>query len=201
MAFTRKFLKALGLTEEQVDSVVEAHTETVDGLKSQMAGYKADAEKLEGVQRELDDLKAKSGGEDYKSKYDSEHAAFEKYKNDQNAKESAALAERLYREQLNALGITGKRADSIVRLTDLSAVKVKDGKLEDADGVKRGIQTDYADFIPKTRTDGADPADPPHAGGKMSREEIYKKDDKGRYLLSTAERQKALAESMAAESE
>lgn len=200
MAFTRKFLKALGLTEEQVDSVVEAHTETVDGLKSQMAGYKTDAEKLEGVQRELDDLKAK-GGEDYKSKYDSEHAAFEKYKNDQNAKESAALTERLYREQLNALGITGKRADSIVRLTDLSTVKVKDGKLEDADGVKKGIQTDYADFIPKTRTDGADPADPPHSGGKMSREEIYKKDDKGRYLLSTAERQKALAESMAAETE
>ncbi len=201
MAFTRKFLKALGLTEEQVDSVVEAHTETVDGLKSQMEGYKADAEKLEGVQRELDDLKAKGGGEDYKSKYDSEHAAFEKYKNDQNAKESAALAERLYREQLNALGITGKRADGIVRLTDLSTVKIKDGKLEDADGVKKGIQTDYADFIPKKRTDGADPADPPHSGGKMSREEIYKKDDKGRYLLSTAERQKALAESMAAESE
>ena len=95
MAFTRKFLKALGLTEEQVDSVVEAHTETVDGLKSQMAGYKADAEKLEGVQRELDDLKAKGGGEDYKSKYDSELADFEKYKNDQNANESGALAERL----------------------------------------------------------------------------------------------------------
>ena len=63
MAFTRKFLKALGLTEEQVDSVVEAHTETVDGLKSQMAGYKADAEKLEDVQKKLDDLKAKGGGE------------------------------------------------------------------------------------------------------------------------------------------
>lgn len=201
MAFTRKFLKALGLTEEQVDSVVEAHTETVDGLKSQMADYKADAEKLKDVQKELDGLKANGGGEDYKSKYDSEHAAFEKYKQDQSAKESAALTERLYREQLTALGITGKRADSIVRLTDLSTVKVKDGKLEDADGVKKGIQTDYADFIPKTRTDGADPATPPHIGGKMSREEIYKKDDKGRYLLSTAERQKALAESMAAESE
>lgn len=165
MAFTRKFLKALGLTEEQVDSVVEAHTETVDGLKSQMAGYKADAEKLEGVQKELNDLKAKGDGEDYKSKYDSEHAAFEKYKNDQNAKESAALAERLYREQLNALGITGKRADSIVRLTDLSAVKVKDGKLEDADGVKKGIQTDYADFIPNTYTRGANVDNPPDNNG------------------------------------
>ena len=178
MAFTRKFLKALGLTEEQVDSVVEANTETVDGLKSQMAGYKADAEKLEGVQRELDDLKAKGGGEDYKSKYDSEHAAFEKYKNDQNAKESAALTERLYREQLNALGITGKRADSIVRLTDLSAVKVKDGKLEDADGVKKGIQTDYADFIPNTNTHGANVDNPPdnNGGGASSRAAQVAKD-------------------------
>lgn len=178
MAFTRKFLKALGLTEEQVDSVVEAHTETVDGLKSQMAGYKADAEKLEGVQRELDDLKAKGDGEDYKSKYDSEHAAFEKYKNDQNAKESAALAERLYREQLTALGITGKRADSIVRLTDLSAVKVKDGKLEDADGVKKGIQTDYADFIPNTNTHGANVDNPPdnNGGGVSSRAAQVAKD-------------------------
>ena len=171
MAFTRKFLKALGLTEEQVDSVVEAHTETVDGLKSQMAGYKTDAEKLEGVQKELNDLKAKDDGEDYKSKYDSEHAAFEKYKNDQSAKESAALAERLYREQLNALGITGKRADSIVRLTDLSTVKIKDGKLEDADGVKKGIQTDYADFIPNTNTYGANVDNPPdnNGGGASSR--------------------------------
>lgn len=178
MAFTRKFLKALGLTEEQVDSVVEAHTETVDGLKSQMAGYKADAEKLEGVQRELDDLKAKGDGEDYKSKYDSEHAAFEKYKNDQNAKESAALAERLYREQLNALGITGKRADSIIRLTDLSTVKVKDGKLEDADGVKKGIQTDYADFIPNTNTHGANVDNPPdnNGGGASSRAAQVAKD-------------------------
>ena len=165
MAFTRKFLKALGLTEEQVDSVVEAHTETVDGLKSQMAGYKTDAEKLKDVQKELDDLKAKGGGEDYKSKYDSERAAFEKYKNDQNAKESAALAERLYREQLNAL-------------TDLSTVKVKDGKLEDAEGVKNGIKTDYADFIPNTNTHGANVDNPPdnNGGGVSSRAAQVAKD-------------------------
>lgn len=179
MAFTRKFLKALGLTEEQVDSVVEAHTETVDGLKSQMTSYKTDAEKLKDVQKELDDLKAKGGGEDYKSKYDSEHAAFEKYKQDQSAKESAALTERLYREQLTALGITGKRADSIVRLTDLSTVKVKDGKLEDADGVKKGIQTDYADFIPNTNTHGANVDNPPDnngGGGASSRAAQVAKD-------------------------
>ena len=33
MALTRKLLKGMGLTEEQVDTIIEAHTETTDGLK------------------------------------------------------------------------------------------------------------------------------------------------------------------------
>lgn len=34
MALTRKLLKGMGLTEEQMDTIIEAHTDTVDGLKS-----------------------------------------------------------------------------------------------------------------------------------------------------------------------
>ena len=49
MALTRKSLKAMGLTDEQVDSIVEMHTETVDGLKADIAKYKGDAEKLPSV--------------------------------------------------------------------------------------------------------------------------------------------------------
>lgn len=59
MALTRKLLKGMGLTEEQMDTIIEAHTDTVDGLKSDLARYKADAEKLPGVQAELENLKAK----------------------------------------------------------------------------------------------------------------------------------------------
>ena len=41
MAVTRKFLKGMGLTDEQVDTIIEAHSETVDGLKDKLkeAGY------------------------------------------------------------------------------------------------------------------------------------------------------------------
>ena len=62
--------------------------------------------------------------------------------------------------------------------TDLSAVKVKDGKLEDADGVKKDIQTDYADFIPNTNTHGANVDNPPdnNGGGASSRAAQVAKD-------------------------
>ena len=44
MALTRKLLKGMGLTDEQVDTIIEAHTDTVDGLKDQISTYKADAD-------------------------------------------------------------------------------------------------------------------------------------------------------------
>lgn len=62
MSITRKLLKGMGLTDEQVDTIIEAHTETVDGLKADVSRYKADAGKLAGVQKELDDLKAAGDG-------------------------------------------------------------------------------------------------------------------------------------------
>ena len=65
MSLTRKSLKAMGLTDEQVDSIIEMHTDTVDGLKEQVNTYKADAEKLPNVQKELDDLKAMGDGGRY----------------------------------------------------------------------------------------------------------------------------------------
>ena len=57
MALTRKLLKGMGLTDEQVDTIIEAHTDTVDGLKADISRYKADAEQLPNVQKELDTAK------------------------------------------------------------------------------------------------------------------------------------------------
>ena len=70
MSLTRSFLKSLGLDEEKIASVIEAHSETVTGLNSRYADLenkfnelnqrytaaKADAEKLPGVLKELEAL-------------------------------------------------------------------------------------------------------------------------------------------------
>lgn len=104
MALTRKSLKAMGLADEQIDSVIEMHAETVEALKEQREAYKADAEKLAEVQAELDAMK----NDGYKSKYENEHSAFEAYKADVTARETKTAKTAAVRKYFEAKGITGK---------------------------------------------------------------------------------------------
>lgn len=193
MALTRKLLKGMGLTDEQVDTVIEAHTETVDGLKEQRDTYKADADKLKTVQAELDQLK---GGEDWKAKYETEHAAFDTYKKTIAANEQTAKVKEAYKALLLENKVDDKRIDSILRVTDFAEMKLgDDGKLTDAENLSKAIKTDWAGFIVTDGKQGAHVDNPPKGGATITtRADIYKKDEHGRYVLSTAERQKALAE-------
>lgn len=195
MALTRKFLKGMGLPDEQIDTIIEAHTEVTDALKQERDTYKDDAEKLPGVQKELNDLKA-NGGE-WQSKYEKEHSDFEAFKSAQTAKETKQAKTAAYKALLIESGISEKYADKILKLTDIEAIELDDdGKIKDADTHKQTLQTEYAEFVETKTERGANVATPParSAGTKMTKADIYKKDEHGRYVMSTEERQKALAE-------
>lgn len=165
---TRKMLRAMGIDDEKIDQIMEAHGETVDALKEQRDQYKVDAEKLPEVQKELDDLKAAGDG-GYKEKYESEHAAFEKYKSDVAEEKANGEKGNLYRQLLKELKVDPKRIDAIMKVTDLKDIRVKDGKLEDADKLTESIKNEWSGFIVSTRTDGAPVEEPP--GGDEGGEE------------------------------
>lgn len=195
MSLTRKILKAMGIEEEKIDQIIEAHTETVDGFKEKLNDYKDKAEKYDGVKKELDELK--EGGDDWQKKYEKEHSDFEAYKNDITAKETKRTKEHAIREFYKGVGVSEKRLDAVMKVTDLDSFELdKDGKIKDADKHTETAKSEWADFIETTTTRGADTATPPtnNSGAKMSKADIYKKDDKGRYVLSTEERQRALIE-------
>ena len=192
MAFTRKMLKAMGIEDEKIDQIIDAHSETVDALKADRDAYKEDAAKLAAVQKELDELKAK-GDDGYKAKYEAEKAAHDALKADIAAKETKKAKTDAYRELLKGANIDEKRIATILRAEAPTIDKIEldaDGKIKNAEQYTESIKSDWADFIVTQSAKGANTATPPAHGGAAStktKEDILKIKDAG-------ERQKAIAE-------
>ena len=189
MALTRKLLKGMGLTDEQVDTIIEAHTDTVDGLKADIGKYKADAEKLPDVQKQLDDLRAAGDG-DYKEKYEKEHSAFETFKSDITAKESKAAKEKAVRAYFESKNLTGANLDLAMRGCgeEMAALELDGDKIKDTKSLDALVEGAYKGLVSTTQTKGANPANPPaNAGGStMTKDQIMEIKDR-------AERRAAIA--------
>lgn len=192
MAFTRKMLKAMGIEDEKIDQIIDAHSETVDALKADRDTYKEDAAKLAAVQKELNELKAK-GDDGYKAKYEAEKAAHDALKADIAAKETKKAKTEAYRELLKGANIDEKRIATILRAEAPTIDKIEldaDGKIKNAEQYTESIKSDWADFIVTQSAKGTNTATPPASGGAAStktKEDILKIKDAG-------ERQKAIAE-------
>ena len=170
--FTRSDIRAIvgeACNDEIENKLIALHLGVVDPLKDDVARYKADADKLLDVQRELDDLKA-AGNDDYKQKYEDEHTALENLK--QSIADEKALAEKssLYRLLLQESGIDPKRIDAVLRVSDLAKVEVKDGSIVDSKALAESIKTEWADFVVKPGAKGDKPDTPPADGGEMTKE-------------------------------
>jgi coenzyme F420-reducing hydrogenase delta subunit len=192
MALTRKFLAALGIEADKVDEIIKAHSETVDGLKEQIDSYKADAEKLPAVTEERDKLKEavkNDRTEELQKKYDDLNSEYDSYKSDVKGKEVKASQTKAYKELLKEAGVSEKRIDTILKVTDLSKVDFdKENNVKDADKVKESIKSEWADFITTTSSKGADTTTPPaNTGGAKTKDEILA-------IKDPSERQAAIAE-------
>ena len=191
--FTRAEIRNIlgeACTEEIENRLVALHLGVVDPLKDDLTKYKADAEKLPSVQKQLDDLKAAGDG-GYKEKYEKEHSAFETFKTDITAKESKAAKEKAVRAYFESKNITGANLDLAMRgcgeemaALELDGEKIKDTKSLDAlvDGTYKGlVSKQTVRFDTGARFNG---------GGKpMTKDEIMQINDR-------AERRAAIAANM-----
>lgn len=169
MALTRKALTAMGLSAEQVDSIIEMHTETVEGLKA----YKTDAEKLPGVQAQLDEANKKleaAGKDDYKAKYDA-------LVQENQQKEVRTAKEAVIRDLCKDLGLSEKGAALALKYTNLDTIELgSDGKPTNGAAVKEALLSDWGDYKETRNQTGADVKNPPNGGGGnpsgMTKEQI-----------------------------
>lgn len=182
MALTRKMLKALGLSEETIETIVEAHVETVGAISRERDDYKAKAESVETVTRERDSYKEKAEKSGDAAKVQAEFDAYKAgvEKRELNARKTTALD-----AAFKAAGVARDvfRA-KMLKTWDMDTVELDEGgKIKDMDGVNAAIQKDWSDFIATSEDMPLPPNNPPGGGGqkftvadikKMSAEEINK---------------------------
>ena len=197
MALTRRALKAMGIEEEKVDEIIAMHTETVEGLKADIAKYKEDAEKLPTVQKELDALKAAGDG-GLQERFDALKREYDEFKGEVTAKETKTAKESAVRAYYESKGITGKALDIAMRgsAQEIDAIEMDGDKIKDSSALDNLVSGVFSGLVSRVEVQGANTSNPPanNNGVSMTKADIYKKDDHGRYVLSAAERQQALIE-------
>lgn len=201
--FTRKFLKDLGIDAEIIDQIIDAHRGTVDSLKDENDNLKAELSSAKEIKKELDALKEETQKKDsYKDKYDTLKKEFDQFKADTDGEKTAAKKSDAYRKALKTAGIAENRIESVLRLAKADGLidKVEfDGEnVVDFDKITDNIKNTYGEYITTSTVVGANTPNPPanNGGGKMTRAEIYAKDEHGRYKLSAEERHKAITENI-----
>ena len=175
MALTRKMLKAMGIEEEKIDQIIEAHSETVDSLKADRDNYKKDADQLKSVRDELDELKAK-GDDGWKEKHDKLKGEFDTYKKDVEAKETHSKKVDAYRTILKDAGLSEKGIEKAVKYAEWDKIELEaDGKMKGASDHIKAAKEEWAEYVTTTVTTGAKTSNPPaNNGGKTgkTKEEI-----------------------------
>lgn len=164
MAMTRKALKAMGLTDEQTDSVLEMHTEVTEELKTQRDGYKADAEKLAASEKELEVLK----NDGYKQKYEDKCKEYDKLVAEAAAEKTRAAKEKAVRAYFEGKNIVGANLDLAMRAcgAEVAALEMDGDKIKDTAALDALIAGAYKNLVSTQRVKGSNPATPPKSNGE-----------------------------------
>ena len=191
--FTRAEIRNIlgdACTEEIENRLVALHLGVVDPLKDDLTKYKADAENLPRVQKELDDLKAAGDG-GYREKYEKEHSAFEAFKTDITAKESKAAKEKAVRAYFESKNITGANLDLAMRGCgeEMAALELDGEKIKDTKSLDALVDGTYKGLVSKQTVRVATGARFNGGGKLMTKDEIMQ-------ITDRAERRAAIAANM-----
>lgn len=187
MALTKKMLKAMGLTDDQIEQIFDGHEEslnvqreTISDIKNKLEKAEAETERLKNVEKDLLKANAKiEEAEETAKKLKSLRDEYDSYKAEVVKKATKESKGKAYRKLLSAAGIPEKRHDSIVKLTDLDAVEMDEsGNITNAKDLSKNIAEEWADFIVTKSEQGSSVPNPPEVEpidyDSMSDNDYYK---------------------------
>lgn len=180
--FTRAEIRAIigeACTDEIENKLVALHLGVVDPLKDDLQKYKTEAEKVPGIQKQLDEA---SKGGDYKEKYEQLQAKIDGEKA-QQAKEKAARA------HLKSKGITDDASLDLAMMAasgEVSKLELDGEKIKDTKGLDGLLSGTLSKLVTHSEVEGTKTPNPAGIGGKaVTKESIMA-------IKDTAERQNAM---------
>ncbi len=158
MSLKRQYLKALGLSEEVIEQIIEGHNETVSELKKQLASMSEKATQLEEVTKQRDELQKLVDSDASADKIKS----LEKQVQDFKDKEVFSIKKAALTKLLESSGIDKRGHAKVLAATDFSGFEVEpDGSIKDSDKLTEKLQTEWADLRVTDSTETAKPETPP----------------------------------------
>ena len=194
MAFKRQEIREIlgeAYTDDIATKLVELHRGVVDPLKDDLDAakrdatkYKTEADKVPGLQKDLDEARK---GEDWKAKYEKADQDLKDYKAKVAQDAEAVKVEAAYRKLLTEEKVSDKAMALIIaaKKAEFSKMKLKeDGTLDGVEDLKKEINEKYADFRVSQRQRGEQVGNPPAGapgGSDSSVREYVRKLHEDRY--------------------
>lgn len=180
------------IPSEAIAKLVKAISTAVGNEFVEKSRYKAKLEEIDALTEEKQTAQdSATTAEKWKTKYQALKDDFDTYKTEQTKKESHAAKEKAYRALLQEAGVSEKRLESVLKVSDIDGVELDDkGAIKGADKLTESIKSEWADFITTTETRGANTSNPPaNRGVTPTKEQIMG-------IKNTAERQRAIAQNL-----
>lgn len=148
MAFTREFIRSTAkesgveIPKELEDALINEHLSARDiyaeaKVKTALEENKTEPQKVKDSQ-EYKDLEK----------------LFNDYKTEQANKEARAAKETAYRALLKEAGVSEKRIDTVLKVSDIDGIELADGKIKNADALTESVKKEWADFIEQPDNNG-----------------------------------------------
>ncbi len=147
MALSRKFLAGMGIEDKQIESIIEAHSDTVTALKNERDTYREKAERVPELQKQLEDAKADTSLADLQAKYDESVKAYKKELSALKKESEAAQAKVSELEAANNDLNAKLEEANTSHQQELEAKQAEfDKAIADANGERDGIQSQFDEY-------------------------------------------------------
>lgn len=147
MALSRKFLAGMGIEDKQIESIIEAHSDTVTALKNERDSFREKAEMVPELQKQLEQAKADTSLADLQAKYDESEKAHKREISALKKEGEVAQAKLAEFESANTELSAKLEEANAAHQQELEAKQAEfDAALANANGERDGIQSQFDEY-------------------------------------------------------